>query len=64
MRSATSYSRVGSVITAVGDLDTVDGKNLLGDATPDDVGIGIAQGPHPEIGDGAMWIVVLLAQKR
>jgi len=58
------YSRVGSVITAVGDLDTVDGKNLLGNATPDDVGIGIAQGPHPEIGDGAMWIVVLLAQKR
>lgn len=58
------YARVGSVITAAGDLDTVDGKSLLGDAAPDDVGIGIAQGPHPEIGEGAVWIVVLLGQKR
>ena len=58
------YSRVGSVITAASELDSIDGMAILGDARPDDVGIGVAQGPHPEIGEGAIWIVVLLAQKR
>jgi uncharacterized protein YkwD len=58
------YSRVGSVITAASELDSLDGLSILGDARPDDVGIGIAQGVHPEIGEGAIWIVVLLAQKR
>ncbi|MBS1123204.1 MAG: SCP-like extracellular [Deltaproteobacteria bacterium] len=58
------YSRVGSVITAASDLDSLDGQSILGDARPDDVGIGISQGVHPEIGEGAIWIVVLLAQKR
>ena len=60
----SSYARVGSVITAAADLDTVDGKSLLGGSAGDDIGVGIAQGPHPEIGEGAMWIVVLLGQKR
>jgi len=58
------YGRVGSVITAAADLDSVDGKSLVGDQKVDDVGIGISQGPHPEIGDGAVWIVVLIGQKR
>ncbi len=59
-----AYLRVGSVITAAADLDSVDGKSLLGDSRVDDIGVGIAQGTHPEIGEGAIWIVVLLAQKR
>ncbi|HEU0034611.1 MAG TPA: CAP domain-containing protein [Kofleriaceae bacterium] len=59
-----AYSRVGSVITAAAELDSLDGTSILGDSRPDDVGIGIAQGPHPEIGEGAIWIVVLLATKR
>ena len=59
-----SYLRVSSVITAASELDSLDGKSLLGESRVDDIGIGIAQGPHPEIGDGAIWIVVLLAQKR
>lgn len=58
------YARVGSVITAAADLDTLDGKSLIGDSVVDDIGVGIAQGPHPEIGEGAMWIVILIAQKR
>lgn len=58
------YVRVGSVITAAADLETLDGKSLIGESVIDDIGIGIAQGPHPEIGEGAMWIVVLMAQKR
>jgi uncharacterized protein YkwD len=59
----TSYARVASVITAMTELDTLDGKQLLGDSKADDVGIGIAQGTHPEIGDGAIWLVVLVAEK-
>jgi len=58
------YARVGSVITAAADLDSVDGGSLLGSGKTDDIGVGVAQGSHPEIGEGAMWIVVLLAQKR
>ncbi|MEO8702538.1 MAG: CAP domain-containing protein [Kofleriaceae bacterium] len=58
------YQRVGSVITAASELDSIDGPAILGESRPDDVGIGIAQGVHPEIGEGAIWIVVLLAQKR
>jgi len=59
-----SYLRVSSVITAASELDSIDGKSLLGESRVDDIGVGIAQGNHPEIGEGAIWIVVLLAQKR
>jgi uncharacterized protein YkwD len=58
-----SYQRVGSVITAVGELDTVDGKELVGDYKPDEIGVGIAQGTHPDIGENAVWIVVLMAER-
>jgi len=58
------FTKVGSVVTAAADLDTVDGKQLLGDYVPDEIGVGIAQGTHPEIGDGAIWIVVLMAERR
>ncbi len=59
----TVYARVGSVVSAVADLDSIDGKQLLGDYKADDIGVGIAQGNHPDIGEGAVWIVVLLAEK-
>jgi uncharacterized protein YkwD len=59
-----SFGKVGSVITAVSDLDGLDAKPLIGDYKPDAMGVGVAQGPHPEIGDNAVWIVVLFAQKR
>jgi uncharacterized protein YkwD len=58
------YVRVGSAITAVADLAAVDGKELIGGYAPDDVGVGVAQGPHPEIGDNAIWIVVVMAERQ
>jgi uncharacterized protein YkwD len=58
------YQRIGTMSTATADLDALDGAGLLGDSTADDVGIGIAQGPHPEIGDNAIWVVLLLATQR
>ena len=59
----TAYARVGSVISAVADLETIDGTQLLGDYKADDIGVGIAQGNHPDIGEGAVWVVVLMAEK-
>ena len=60
----SQYARVGSVITAAADLDALEASAILGDSQANDIGVGIAQGGHPEIGDGAIWIVVLLAQRR
>jgi len=57
------YTRVGSVVTAAGDVDAIDGKELLGDYKADEVGVGIAQGTHPQLGEGAIWVVVLLAER-
>src|SRR5262249_54921695 len=61
---ARQYQRIGRVITPGAGLDRVDGAGLLGGDPVDELGLGIAQGPHPEIGDNAIWIVVLLATRR
>ncbi|MEZ4368529.1 MAG: hypothetical protein R2939_19955, partial [Kofleriaceae bacterium] len=58
------YRQIGTVIMAVGDLATVSGESLLGSYTPDEVGVGVAQGPHPDLGDQAIWIVLLLGDLR
>ncbi len=58
------YARFGSVIVATADLETLDGASLIGDASADDFAVGVAQGPHPDIGDSAIWVVVLLASRR
>jgi uncharacterized protein YkwD len=61
---ARRYRRIGSVQTAVADLDAITGDALVGEYHPDLVGVGTAQGPHPDIGEGAIWIVLLLGEKR
>jgi hypothetical protein len=58
------FQRVGSVITAAGELDAIEAGAILGDAKPDDIGIGIAQGTHAELGDGSLFVVVLLGTRR
>jgi uncharacterized protein YkwD len=59
------YRKVGSVITTVADLSAVDAKALVGDATKaTHVGIGVAQGTHEELGEGAVFIVLLLGVAR
>jgi uncharacterized protein YkwD len=57
------WARVGSVVEAVAELSGVDGKALLGDQKPDDIGVGVAQGNHPDIGANAIYIVVLMAER-
>lgn len=58
------YRQAASVVTAVTDLDALVARELLGDMAADKVGIGLAQGPHPELGDGAYWVVLVLARTR
>jgi uncharacterized protein YkwD len=58
------YAKVGSVITTVADLDALDAKNLVGDTIATHVGIGIAQGTHDELGEGAIFVVLLLGVAR
>jgi uncharacterized protein YkwD len=57
-----TYKKVNSVITAASDLSTLDTSQLVSPEI-DELGIGIAQGPHPQLGEGAIWIVLLLAEK-
>ncbi|MGE0548034.1 MAG: CAP domain-containing protein [Kofleriaceae bacterium] len=59
-----AYSKVTSAITAVAQLEALDGGSLLGGLRPMHVGIGVAQGPEPTIGDNAIWVVLLFADKR
>jgi len=61
---ASKYRRIGSVLTAVADLDAITGEALLGGNAPELIGVGAAQGPHPDLGDGAVWIVLLLGERR
>ncbi len=58
------YLKIGSVITAAADLDAIEGASLISGSKVDDVGVGVAQGTHAEIGEGAIWVVVLVANKR
>jgi hypothetical protein len=62
--AARSTRSAASSCGSAADLETLDGKALLGDSIVDEVGIGIAQGSHPEIGEGAIWIVLLVGQRR
>ncbi|HTR53554.1 MAG TPA: CAP domain-containing protein [Kofleriaceae bacterium] len=60
---ARSFASVNMVTTVVADLDAIDAKQLVGDYKADDIGIGIVQAPHPDLGDNAIWVVVLMAQR-
>jgi uncharacterized protein YkwD len=62
---ASRFVRVASMVTAVTDLAAIDPKAIFGDTVAfTHVGVGVAQGDHPELGPGAMHVVVLLGQKR
>ena len=61
---AGRYAHLSSAILTVADLETLEGASLLGSSSPDTVGVGLAQGSHAEIGEGAIFIVALLATRR
>jgi uncharacterized protein YkwD len=61
---ASQYARIETATTNLIELDAFDAASFLGDARPDDIGVGIGQGTHDELGDNAIFIVVLLATRR
>ncbi len=63
-RLSRVYSFVGSSVGVSGEIETFDGAGVVKSSTFEEVGIGIAQGNHPELGPGAIWVVVLSGQRR
>lgn len=61
---AARFTRVASMVTAISDVEAVDAQAFLGGAPHTHVGIGVAQGDHPDLGPGALHVVVLLAVAR
>jgi uncharacterized protein YkwD len=59
----THYQRVRIVSDAVADLDALDGGSLVAGADGNEFGVGVAQGPHPELGARTIWLVVLFATR-
>lgn len=58
------FASIGSSVSAAADVGSLDSKDVIdADTKADDIGVGIAQGGHPQIGDGAIWIVVMTAQR-
>lgn len=61
---ARKFTRVASMVTAISDVEAVDAQAFLGGAAYTHVGVGVAQGEHPDLGPGALHVVVLLAVAR
>jgi uncharacterized protein YkwD len=61
---ARKFTRVASMVTAISDVESVDAPAFLGGAPYTHVGVGVAQGDHPDLGPGALHVVVLLAVSR
>jgi uncharacterized protein YkwD len=59
----TPFVRVTSLVTAVAEVDTFDPSETLRAKSITHYGVGLARGHHPEIGDGAIFIVLLLGQE-
>lgn len=57
------FARVSTLVTTVADIASFNPKGALGGAAVRYMGVGIAQGDHPVMGDGAIYIVVLLGEQ-
>ncbi len=57
------FARVSTLVTTVADIRSFNPKGALGGAAVRYMGVGIAQGDHPVMGDGAIFIVVLLGER-
>ncbi len=53
------YGRVRSVVVAVAELRQVLASKLPKSSGMTHFGVGVAQGHHPELGDGAIYVVVV-----
>jgi uncharacterized protein YkwD len=57
------FSRVSTLVTTVADIASFDPSGSLGEDSVRFMGIGVAQGSHAVMGDGAIYIVVLLGER-
>lgn len=58
------YRQAASIVTAVSDFAAIDADAIWGTLTANRVGLGLAQGPHPDLGPDTYWIVIIMATSR
>ncbi|MEM9492256.1 MAG: hypothetical protein AAGC55_24120, partial [Myxococcota bacterium] len=61
---ARRFIRVTSAVSTVADIAAFDADSVLSDKRITHYGVGVGQGNHPEMGENALFIVVLLGQAR
>lgn len=61
---ASRFSRVSTAVITVPRLEAFDPKVVLGDKVLTHYGLGVAQGTHKELGDNAIYLVLILAVAR
>lgn len=61
---AHRFLRVSTAVVTVPRLESFDPKAVLGDKTLTHFGLGVAQGAHKELGDNAIYLVLILAVAR
>jgi uncharacterized protein YkwD len=61
---ARQFARVTTIVNPVADIDAFPVDVVNKDAKMTSFGVGIAQGKHEVIGDGAIFVVILVGEKR
>jgi uncharacterized protein YkwD len=61
---ASRFRKVTTSVIAVADVDGFDAQQAIGDPAVTHYGMGLARGAHAELGDDALFIVLLLAVAR
>ncbi|HUH03209.1 MAG TPA: CAP domain-containing protein [Kofleriaceae bacterium] len=61
---ASRFSRVSTAVVTVPRLEAFDPKAVLGDRVLTHYGLGVAQGIHKELGEHAIYLVLILAVAR
>lgn len=57
------YVKLRYTVTAVADVAALDPPQLLAGFPADTIGVGVGQGTHPQLGDGAIWVVVVIGER-
>ncbi len=58
-----NFSKVSTLVTTVSSISTFKPEGSLGGPKVRFFGVGVAQGNHPVMGDGAIYLVILLGQR-
>jgi uncharacterized protein YkwD len=61
---APRYRKVTTSVIAIADVEAFDAQQHIGDPAVSHYGMGLARGAHAELGDNALFIVLLLAVAR